>query len=196
LQTHIGHRRRRNHSALMPALRTTLPHFAVSLTTNLSRLAGETVNAVPPKSVSRAMILRSASDALIFLLSLSMISGGVFLGAPIAIQEFASKFGRKSPSVGMFGNAGECDAVVAARARNLSALICSMDPDRLSKATCICGQMQKIAAGRFHGLSPKMSEPHLMSSSMDMTAACTFCASTKSAQRRLTGGGMPELNQS
>ena len=43
-----------------------------------------------PKSASRAFILGSARAALISLLSLSMISVGVLLGAPIPYQPLAS----------------------------------------------------------------------------------------------------------
>ena len=41
---------------------------------------------MPPRSASRAFILGSARAALISLLSLSMISAGVFLGAPTPYQ--------------------------------------------------------------------------------------------------------------
>ena len=41
---------------------------------------------MPPRSASRALILGSARAALISLLSLSMISAGVFLGAPTPNQ--------------------------------------------------------------------------------------------------------------
>ena len=70
------------HSGLMPADLTTLPHFSVSSAMSLPKSAGEPASAVPPRSASRALILGSARPALISLLSLSMISAGVFLGAP------------------------------------------------------------------------------------------------------------------
>src|SRR5262249_52635920 len=68
-------------SSLAPDNFTTLPHFSVSSTMSLPKSAGEPVSAMPPRSVSRAFILGSATPASISLLSLSMISTGVFLGA-------------------------------------------------------------------------------------------------------------------
>src|SRR5262245_38214208 len=74
---------RPDHSGLMLAARTTLPHFSVSSPISLPKSAGVPGSTVPPRSASRAFILGSASVALISLLSFSMISTGVFLGAPI-----------------------------------------------------------------------------------------------------------------
>ena len=51
----------------------------------LAESAGEPASTVPPRSASRALILGSARPALISLLSLSMISVGVFFGAPTPI---------------------------------------------------------------------------------------------------------------
>jgi hypothetical protein len=59
-----------DHSALMLAVRITLPHFSVSSAINLLKSAGEPGSAVTPNSASRAFILASASAALISLLSL------------------------------------------------------------------------------------------------------------------------------
>src|SRR4029079_5550520 len=80
----------RDHSALMPAARTTLAHFSASSTMSFPKLAGEPGSMMPPKSASRAFILGSESPALIALLSLSTISPGVFLGAPTPYQLLAS----------------------------------------------------------------------------------------------------------
>src|SRR5262249_43635950 len=73
-------------SALTPANFTTLPHFSVSSTMSLPKSLGEPVSAMPPRSASRAFILGSATPASISLLSLSMISTGVLLGAPTPNQ--------------------------------------------------------------------------------------------------------------
>ena len=70
----------RHHSALMLAARITLRHFSVSSAMSLPKSAGESVSTSPPRSASRALILGSARAALISLLSLSMISAGVFRG--------------------------------------------------------------------------------------------------------------------
>src|SRR5437763_9987377 len=77
-------------SALTPANFTTLPHFSVSSTMSLPKSLGEPVSAMPPRSASRAFILGSATPASISLLSLSMISTGVLLGAPMPNQPLAS----------------------------------------------------------------------------------------------------------
>src|SRR5262245_12459311 len=74
------------HSGLMPASRTTLPHFSVSSAMNLPKSAGEPENTAQPRSVSRSRVLASASAALISLLSFSTISAGVPLGATIPYQ--------------------------------------------------------------------------------------------------------------
>src|SRR5262245_15924574 len=79
-----------DHSALMLAARITLPHFSVSSAMSLPKSAGEPDNAVPPTSASRAFILGAARAALISLLSMSMISTGVPLGAPMPNQPLAS----------------------------------------------------------------------------------------------------------
>ena len=67
----------------------TLPHFSVSSVMSLPKSLGEPGSTVPPRSASRAFILGSASAALISLLNFSMISTGVFLGAPIPHQALA-----------------------------------------------------------------------------------------------------------
>src|ERR1700681_1041273 len=69
-------------SGLMPASLITLAHFSVSSAMNFPNSAGEPPNTVAPRSANRAFSLGSPRLALISLLSLSMISAGVFLGAP------------------------------------------------------------------------------------------------------------------
>src|SRR4029450_2858494 len=71
-------------SGLILPARITLPHFSVSSEMSLPKSAGEPGSGVAPRSASRAFILGSASAALIPLLRLAMISGGVFVGAPEA----------------------------------------------------------------------------------------------------------------
>src|SRR5215510_14907882 len=71
----------RHHSGLMLAIRITLPHFSVSSAINLRKSAGEPASGGPPRSASRALILASANEVLISLLSRSTISTGVALGA-------------------------------------------------------------------------------------------------------------------
>src|SRR5262249_15338759 len=83
-------RDRADHSALMPADLITLRHFSVSSAMSLPKSAGEPASAVPPRSASRAFMLGSARAALTSLLSLSTISVGVFLGAPMPVQKLAS----------------------------------------------------------------------------------------------------------
>src|SRR4051794_4967942 len=82
--------RRAYHSGLIPANLITLPHFSVSSAMSLPKSAADPGSTAPPRSASRAFILGSASAALISLLSLSTISAGVFLGAPMPNQELAS----------------------------------------------------------------------------------------------------------
>src|SRR5262249_16986263 len=77
-------------SGLMLAARITLAHFSVYSAMNVPKSAGELANTVPLRSASRALILGSARPALISLLSLSMISAGVFLGAPTPCQPVPS----------------------------------------------------------------------------------------------------------
>src|SRR5215470_11996975 len=77
-------------SSLAPDSFTTLPHFSVSSTMSLPKSLGEPVSAMPPRSASRAFVLGLATPAPISLLSLSMISTGVLLGAPTPNQPLAS----------------------------------------------------------------------------------------------------------
>src|SRR6202035_1064795 len=66
-----------DHSGLMPANLTTLPHFAVSSAINMANSAGELTRGVAPNSAYRSLKLGSTRTALISLFSLSMISTGV-----------------------------------------------------------------------------------------------------------------------
>src|SRR5262245_55128416 len=77
-------------SSLMFAARITLPHFSVSSARSLPKSVGEPTSGVAPRSASCALIFGSASAVLISLLSLSITSVGVFLGAPIPCQPEAS----------------------------------------------------------------------------------------------------------
>ena len=79
-----------DYSALMLAARTTLAHFSVSSAMNLPNSAGEVWNTVLPRSANRAFITGLASAALISMLSLLMISAGVFRGAPMPKKVLAS----------------------------------------------------------------------------------------------------------
>jgi hypothetical protein len=78
------------HSALMLAARIILAHFSVSSATSLPNSAGELRKTVLPRSEICAAILGSASQVLISLLSLSMITLGVFFGAPTPNHPMAS----------------------------------------------------------------------------------------------------------
>src|SRR6516164_7315652 len=78
------------YSALMLAARITLPHFLVSSAINFPKSVGVIGIGEPPRSAILAFIVGSASPALISLLSVSMISAGVFLGAPRPNHPLAS----------------------------------------------------------------------------------------------------------
>src|SRR5262249_10591425 len=80
----------RLHSVLMFAHLITLAHLSVSAAMSLLKSAGVPPSTVPPRSTSRALTLGLASPVLISLLSLSMISAGVFLGAPMPYHPLAS----------------------------------------------------------------------------------------------------------
>src|ERR1700722_9727090 len=95
------------YSALMLAARITLAHLSVSLAMSLPNSPGFIDNGMPPRSAIRAFILGSSRAALVSLLSRSMISAGVSLGATIPCQPLASYPGTKSPTVGMSGSAPE-----------------------------------------------------------------------------------------
>src|SRR5262249_3275025 len=74
------------YSGLILAARITWAHFPVSSAISVPKSAGEPASVVPPRAASCPLIFGSASSALISLLSVSTISAGVFLGAPIPNQ--------------------------------------------------------------------------------------------------------------
>src|SRR5262245_64095363 len=110
-------------SALAPENFTTLAHFSVSSARSLLNSAGEPASTAPPMSARRALILGSARPASIAWLSLSTISTGVFLGAPMPNTKLASYTCTKSRTVGMSCNTSERVAPVTANARNLPPLM-------------------------------------------------------------------------
>jgi hypothetical protein len=71
----------------------TLPHFSVSSAINLLKSAGDKGIGSPPSSVSFPLIAESAS---ISLLSLLMISSGVWLGAPRQFRPLPHSLRRRS----------------------------------------------------------------------------------------------------
>lgn len=77
-------------SGLAPENLTTLAHLAVSSAMKRPNSAGVAAATVPPRSTSRDLNFGSARPALISRLSLSMISAGVPLGAPMPNQALAS----------------------------------------------------------------------------------------------------------
>jgi RNA polymerase sigma-32 factor len=85
-------RERRIFEARRPifAARITLPHLSVNSTMCLPNSAGELANTVSPNWLIRCLILELARPALIASLSFSMMSVGVFLGAPIPFHPVAS----------------------------------------------------------------------------------------------------------
>src|SRR5215813_5357147 len=121
---------RLDHSGFAPENLITLPHFSVSSAISLPKSAGESASTSPPRSTMRAFIRGSARAALISLLSLSITSTGVFLGAPMPYHKLASKPGKNSATVGMSGSASERVAVVSDSARSLPALMYSIEEDR------------------------------------------------------------------
>src|SRR3954468_22090979 len=98
-----------------------LAHFSVSSAMSLPKSAGDLASGVPPMSATRGLILGSARPALISLLILSMISTGVFLGAPTPCHPLVSYPGTKSPTVGRSGSNSERLALVTASGRSLPA---------------------------------------------------------------------------
>src|SRR5215813_3018217 len=89
-ETMISAAKEQHHSGVIPANLTTPPHFSLSSAKSFPNSAGVLTKTLPPKSASRALIFGSARPALISLLSMSTISAGVFLGAPMANQALVS----------------------------------------------------------------------------------------------------------
>src|SRR6516164_3552989 len=81
---------RLHQSALAPENLITLAHFSVSVAMNLAKSEDEPGNTAAPRSANRAFNLGSTRPALISLLSLSTISAGVSLGAPMPCSALAS----------------------------------------------------------------------------------------------------------
>ena len=81
---------RLHQSALAPENLITLAHFSVSVAMNLAKSEVEPGNTPAPRSANRAFNLGSTRPALISLLSLSTISAGVSLGAPMPCSALAS----------------------------------------------------------------------------------------------------------
>src|SRR5580704_1026143 len=78
------------YSGLRFANLTTLPHFSISAAMKLPKSAGEPVITMAPNSASLPLSTESVSAALVSWLSLSMISAGVPVGAPMPAQDTAS----------------------------------------------------------------------------------------------------------
>ena len=100
-----------------------MAHFVVSSAMYFSNSGGDIGFGTLPSSARRALMVGSASAALLSLLSKATISAGVPLGAPMPCQVLASKPGTDSPMVGTSGSASDRFAVVTASARILPALM-------------------------------------------------------------------------
>src|SRR3974377_1279325 len=87
----------RRHSALRPVNFTTLAHLSVSSAISLLKSAGEPASGSPPMSANLAFIAVSEKAALISLLSLSVISTDVLVGAPMPYHWLPSYPGPKTP---------------------------------------------------------------------------------------------------
>src|SRR6266436_818881 len=80
-----------DHSGLMPANLITLVHLSIFSAMNLVNSSGELGGtATAPRSANRCLMTGSSTAALVCLLSVAMISGGVPLGTPKPIQPAAS----------------------------------------------------------------------------------------------------------
>src|SRR5262245_2291589 len=79
-----------DHSGLMFANFTTLPHFSVSSAISLPNSAGEPGSTAAPKSAKRALIIGSAMPAFTSRLSISITAAGVFFGTPKPSHALAS----------------------------------------------------------------------------------------------------------
>src|SRR5262245_16590129 len=79
-----------DHAGLMLANLITLRHFSVSSARNLPKSTDDPGSVVIPRSTKRAAMTESARPAFVSLLSISIIWGGVLLGAPIPVHELAS----------------------------------------------------------------------------------------------------------
>src|SRR6266550_7446633 len=80
-----------DHCGLMPANLITLVHLSIFSAMNLANSSGEFGGtATAPRSANRCLMFGSSTAALVCLLSVAMISGGVPLGTPKPIQPAAS----------------------------------------------------------------------------------------------------------
>src|SRR6516165_7966573 len=80
-----------HHSGLMPANLITLVHLSIFSAMNLANSSGEFGGtATAPRSANRCLMCGSSTAALVCLLSVAMISGGVPVGTPKPIQPAAS----------------------------------------------------------------------------------------------------------
>src|SRR5262245_30234133 len=136
-----------DHSGLMPANLITFAHFSVSLAMRFLKAAGDSTRGVAPNPAMRAFILGSTRATLISLLSVSRMSTGVFLGAPMPNHTLTSKPGTDSPTVGMSGNSSKRFGLVTASARNLPLLTCSSDTNDAKNAICTCPPSRSVIAG-------------------------------------------------
>src|SRR5260370_809506 len=78
------------YSTFMPANSATFFHFSVSATIIAPKASGGPTSGSPPSSIRRVLIAGSANTVLISLFSFSMISFGVFFGAPMPNSALAS----------------------------------------------------------------------------------------------------------
>src|ERR1043166_7272720 len=115
-------------STVAPENLTARPQRSVAAATNVAISAGVAMNAVPPKSASRAPIFGSLRPALFSRLSFSTIADGVAFGAPIPNHVVTSNPGTVSATVGTPGSTADGLAVVTARARSLPSSTCWSDP--------------------------------------------------------------------
>src|SRR5215831_1651893 len=132
--------------SLMPTVLITLLHFSISSAMSLPKSAGVPGRAGPARSANLVLNAGSARPALISVLSLSMISLDVSLGAPTPKIALCSKPGKKSLTVGSSGSSSDRVAVVTARARSRPALIWSMEVDILSHIICTWPPSKSISA--------------------------------------------------
>lgn len=151
------------HSALMFAARITLAHFPVSAAMCLLRSSGKPGKIMVPNSASRVLILASASAAFSSLLSLSIISDDVLLGAPTPYHPLASNPTTDSPIVGTSGSTSERVAVVMASARSLPVLMNSIEAAVESKLTCTCPPIRSVNAGAviIASSAPVLAQQHV-----------------------------------
>src|SRR5262245_56623511 len=114
---------------------------------NVLKSADEPAITVPPKLASCALILGSASPALISRFSLSMIGAGVLRGAARPFHVLASEPGTISPTVGTSGRISDRVAVLTASACSLPVLTYSIEDGIGSNVTCTRPPIRSASAG-------------------------------------------------